>query len=176
LIFPLSFMAAVPGWLDILSRAALIFVALALIVVAVVLILVALRIYRAVNQVLERSRADLAPILQHATSVADNVDHVTTAIRSDVQMLQQTVASAKQRVNRVAALAEQRVNELNALLGVIQEEAEELFVSTASTVRGVRASREALRRFREEDEYGDPEGLEVDVEEIDVRSGTPRSH
>ena len=35
-------------------------------------------------------------------------------------------------------LAEERIKDLNALLAVVQEEAESAFISTASTVRGVR--------------------------------------
>jgi hypothetical protein len=35
-------------------------------------------------------------------------------------------------------LAEERIKDLNALLAVVQEEAEAGFISTASTIRGVR--------------------------------------
>jgi hypothetical protein len=35
-------------------------------------------------------------------------------------------------------MAEDRIKDLNALLAVVQEEAESAFISTASTVRGVR--------------------------------------
>lgn len=146
----LALQAGVPSWVDVLSRVAIVFVALALVVVSVVLILVALRLHGMLKQVMQRFQGEVGPILKHATSVADNVDYVSSAVRHDVQLLQKTVASANQRVNRVAAAAEQRVNELNALLQVVQEEAEELFIGTAARLRGARASADALRRLREE--------------------------
>lgn len=166
-------------WVDLLTSIASIVIAIALIAIAIPLIPAAWnsrKFYAKLNQVVERIREDINPIVRHAAAVADNVDYVSTSLRADVQLLNQTVASANQRVNRVAALAEQRVNELNALLQVVQEEAEGLFIDTASTVRGVRTGAEAFRRFREDGEPGplddayddDPDGrgdrLDIDIE------------
>jgi hypothetical protein len=167
LIFPTALQAGVPGWVDILSRIAIIFVALVLIVLSVVLIVVMIRLLRLVRDLPERLRPQVAPLLGHATSIAGNVDQVTTAIRDEVQTVRQTVQSTNQRVNRIAALAEERVRELNALLAVVQEEAEDLFVETASTLRGMRAGREALGRLGEDEEH---DGLD---EELDDESGDP---
>src|SRR5262245_36904037 len=101
--------------------------------------------FRKVDHLLDRIYADITPITRHASSIADNVDYVTTAIRTDVQQVNATIAAANQRIHQAVALTEQRLNEFNALLGVVQEEAEQLFVSTASTVRGVRTGAAALR-------------------------------
>lgn len=149
-------------WVDLLQSIASVIIALALIAIAIPLIPAAWnsrKFYAKVNQVVERIRDDINPIVRHAAAVADNVDYVSTSIRADVQLLNQTVASANQRVNRVAALAEQRVNELNALLEVVQEEAEGLFIETASTVRGVRVGAETFRRFQEDGELGRMDGV-----------------
>lgn len=144
-------------WVDLLTSIASIVIALALIAIAIPLIPAAWnsrKFYAKVNQVVERVREDVNPIVRHAAAVADNVDYISTSLRADVQLLNQTIASANQRVNRVAALAEQRVNELNALLEVVQEEAEGIFIDTASTVRGVRVGAETFRRFQEDGELG----------------------
>ena len=144
-------------WVDLLQSIASIVIAIALIAIAVPLIPAAWNsrnFYKKLNQVVERIRDDVNPIVRHAAAVADNVDYISTSIRADVQLLNQTVASANQRVNRVAGLAGQRVNELNALLQVVQEEAEGLFIETASTVRGVRVGAETFRRFQEDGEPG----------------------
>lgn len=154
-------------WVDLLQSIASIIIALALIAIAIPLIPAAWNsrnFYKKLNQVVERVRDDINPIVRHASAVADNVDYISTSIRADVQLLNQTVASANQRVNRAAAMAEQRVNELNALLQVVQEEAEGLFIETASTVRGVRVGAETFRRFQED---GEP-GLLDDVYDDDV--------
>lgn len=144
-------------WVDLLQSIASIIIALALIAIAIPLIPAAWnsrKFYKKLNDVVERIRDDVNPIVRHASAVADNVDYISTSIRADVQLLNQTVASANQRVNRVAAQAEQRVNELNALLQVVQEEAEGLFINTASTVRGMRVGAETFRRFQEDGELG----------------------
>jgi uncharacterized protein YoxC len=166
-------------WVDLLQSIASMIIALALIAIAIPLIPAAWnsrKFYQKLNQVVERIRDDINPIVRHAAAVADNVDYVSTSIRADVQLLNQTVASANQRVNRVAAQAEQRVNELNALLQVVQEEAEGLFIETASTVRGVRVGAETFRRYQEDGELGrlddvrddDPDGrddrLDINIE------------
>jgi len=94
--------------------------------------------YTKVNNLIDRLHGDLAPLIRHATSIADNVNFVTTAIRTDVQRVTDTIDIANDRVQHALLTAEQRLNEFNALLEVVQGEAEGAFVSAASTVRGVR--------------------------------------
>jgi len=141
-------------WVDLMVSISTIVIALALIAMAITVVPAAWysrKVYGKVNDMVNRVREDFNPVMRHVSAVADNVDYVTTSLRNDVEHLNATVASANQRVNRVAAMAEQRVAELNALLQVVQEEAENLFIDTASTVRGVRVGADAFRRFRTED-------------------------
>jgi uncharacterized protein YoxC len=149
------------GWVDVLADLATIVIALALIAAGVGAIagLVALRrAKRRATASLERLRVDLRPIIQSGTVVAENVSHVSTAVRSDVERLQRTIADADRRVNRITELAEARVSELSALLEVVQEEAEDLFFDAASTVRGLHAGTEALRGSAGADEGYDEAG------------------
>jgi uncharacterized protein YoxC len=144
-------------WANVAFSIATIVIAVALIVVAAALVAAALaarRVAARAQQMMERMRVDVDPVLKHAVSVSDNVDYITTSIRGDVQRLNDTVAQATRRLNRAARLAEERITDFNALLGVVQEEAESLFVSTAATVRGVQVGTEAFRRYR------DPEGYD----------------
>ncbi|HEX5576972.1 MAG TPA: DUF948 domain-containing protein [Gemmatimonadaceae bacterium] len=94
--------------------------------------------YAKVSDMLDRIYGDINPLMRHASTIADNVNYITTAVRVDVQQVSQTIASANQKLVASVAAAEDRVKELNALLAVVQEEAEGAFVSTASTLRGVR--------------------------------------
>ncbi|HEX2092232.1 MAG TPA: hypothetical protein VHG28_07505 [Longimicrobiaceae bacterium] len=171
-------------WVDLLTSIASIVIALALIAIAIPVVPAAWnsrKVYAKINQVIERLREDVNPVVRHAASVADNVDYISASLRADIQTLNQTIASANQRVNRVAALAEERVNELNALLEVVQEEAESLFIDTASTVRGVRTGAEAFRRFRTdgdadlpvegEDAYDDADGGDDGDDGLDTDFG-----
>src|SRR4029079_8207515 len=94
--------------------------------------------YGKISDMLDRIYGDINPIMRHASTIADNVNYITTSVRVDVQKVSQTVSAANQRLMASVELAEDRIKELNALLSVVQEEAESAFVSTASTVRGLR--------------------------------------
>ena len=96
------------------------------------------RTFRKVRELIDRVYADVTPLTRHASNVADNLDYITTSIRSDVQHVNATIASANRRLNQAMQLTETRLNEFNALLQVVQQEAEQAFVSTAAAVRGVR--------------------------------------
>jgi uncharacterized protein YoxC len=99
------------------------------------------------NELLDRVYGDINPIMRHASAITDNVNYITTSLRADVQQVNQTLTTANQRVLEAVRVTERRLQEFNALLGVVQQEAEDTFVSTASVVRGVRTGAE---RYQEE--------------------------
>jgi uncharacterized protein YoxC len=105
--------------------------------------------YKKVSDMLDKIYGDINPLMRHASAIADNVDYVSTAIRVDIQQVSQTVAAVNQRLQHAAGAAEDRINQLNALLEVVQEEAESAFVRTASTIRGVQTG--INQAFDEED-------------------------
>ena len=106
----------------------------------------------------------------------------------------QTLRTTRELVDRIhadigplavnaRALAE-RLGEFNALLKVFQDEVEATFVSTASTIRGVRGGAAAFRHLEDdtddlgEDDDGDDESDETgeherDADEDDARSRRP---
>ena len=94
--------------------------------------------YAKISDLMDRIYGDVNPIMRHASTIADNVNYITTSVRVDVQKVSQTVAAANTRLMSSVELVEDRIKDLNALLAVVQEEAESAFISTASTVRGVR--------------------------------------
>lgn len=104
--------------------------------------------YKKVSTMLDKIYGDINPLMRHASAIADNIDYITTSIRVDVQQVSQTVAAVNQRLQQAVDAAETRINELNALLDVVQEEAESAFVATASTIRGVKTG---IQAFDEED-------------------------
>ncbi|HEY4132826.1 MAG TPA: DUF948 domain-containing protein [Gemmatimonadaceae bacterium] len=114
---------------------------IALMVLAVVTALAAWRFrntYNKVDTLLDRLHGELSPVMQHARVIADNVNYVTTVVRADLAKVDATIDDANERVKDAVDAAERRLTEFNALLAVVQEEAEQVFLSTASTVRGVR--------------------------------------
>jgi uncharacterized protein YoxC len=105
--------------------------------------------YKKISEMLDKVYGDINPLMRHASAIADNVDYISTAMRVDVQQVSQTVAAVNQRLQQAVGMAEDRINQLNALLDVVQEEAESAFVTTASTIRGVQTG--INQAFDEED-------------------------
>lgn len=139
--------AASPGVFERVTGIASALLAIALCVLVIAMVAAAWKLrnsFRKINQALERVYGDVAPIIRHASSAADNVNYITTSIRTDVQQINATIAGANERLHRAVAMAEQRLHDISALLQVVQEEAEQMFVSTAAAVRGVRTSTSAL--------------------------------
>jgi uncharacterized protein YoxC len=108
--------------------------------------------YKKVNELLDRVYGDINPLMRHASAIADDVNYITTAVRVDVQEVNRTVAAANERVRAAMDEAERQLRELRAFLAVVQAEAEDTFVTTASTVRGVRAGAEAFGAGRRDTE------------------------
>jgi uncharacterized protein YoxC len=149
------------GILDDVTAIASTIITLALMVLTVVAVPVAWhfrKTYKKVNHLLDRIYGDITPIMRHTSSITDNINFVTTSIRTDVQRVNATIHTANERVQQAVSITEQRLNEFNALLAVVQEEAEHLFLSTASTMRGVRTGAAAFR------EHG---GTEFASDELD---------
>src|SRR5689334_61944 len=141
---------------------------IALLVLAVALVPAAWNFrksYAKVSDLLDRVYGDVNPLMRHASAIADNVNYITTSVRSDVQQVNATIAAANQRLQQAVSLTEQRLNEFNALLEVVQHEAETMFVATASTVRGVRTGAAALHH--EDDEELSPPRRVPASEELD---------
>jgi uncharacterized protein YoxC len=190
-----------PGWqhwVDAFAAIAQIVLAIALLVVGLGVLFAALKVKALMKKVEEQGqklRVDLAPAIHNVTAVAENVNFVSKTVRRDAEKLSQSVTAATDRLKTAAEMAQQRVGEFNALIGVVQEEAEALFVNGASTIRGVQAGAETFRRFQtgeleylgdvyvedEDDEYArreedDDERFSLDddddgEDEDDLRSG-----
>lgn len=139
------------GALEAISAVASVVNALAIMVLTVFAVPVAWhfrKMYRNVNHLVERVYGDIMPVMHHARSIADNVNYVTASIRSDVEKVNTAIHDAHDRVQQAVQVTEDRLTEFNALLSVVQEEAEQIFVSTASTVRGVRTGAAMYRDAR----------------------------
>lgn len=107
------------------------------------------RIARQLDRILDRSEGRVAPVLEHVERVADNADYITTAVRVDVETVGDTVEQASRSARRMLDMVEARVSDLAGFLEVVQEEAEDSFIATASTLRTLRG---AVRERSESDE------------------------
>lgn len=103
------------------------------------------RVDQRVHRLLETVQGEIAPAARRAGQIADDVQAVTRTVRGNMDRVDETIAAANERVENAVRVAEDRLNEFNALLAVVQEEAEGLFLSAASTVHAVRGGAAAFR-------------------------------
>jgi hypothetical protein len=115
-------------------------------------------------------RQNLGPVSDRARTISDNVEFITQALRTDVERLNASVKSLTDRLQLASERMEERIEEFNALMEVVQDEAEDLFLETASTVRGVRAGARSIGSARvrgptQPDDGGQEEGTEDEAHE-----------
>ncbi len=96
------------------------------------------RLLDRLDRVLDRADQEMDPTLEHLRRAADNADYITSAVRADVESVGDTVEQAAASTQRMLEMAEERATEINGFLEVVQEEAEETFLSTASLLRALR--------------------------------------
>jgi phage-related protein len=163
-------------WVDVAADVATIIIALAIIVIGLVAIYGALK----VQGMIKRIRGDFDPAIRNLTAASEQAKAISGTLRKNVDELSGTVTETNDKVRRATEAAEARLGELNALLGVVQREAEDIFVRTASAVRGVQvgagALRAGVRRRGEDEEYdGELDDL-LDDDTMDADDAGPRIH
>lgn len=134
--------------LALAADVAVLVAAAAVAVLAVAMARLALEWRRSVVEVREAVRQHLGPVSDRARSISDNVQFITQALRADVERLNASVKALTARLHQASARMEERIEEFNALMEVVQGEAEEVFLDTAATVRGVREGARAMGRRR----------------------------
>lgn len=155
-IFTLA-QAAPGGTLAVAADVALIVVAAAVLVLALLGILLFARLRRAVDRLQSIAEQSMGPVSDRARAISDNVEFITRAVRTDVEKLSDSVEALTDRLQLASERMEQRVEEFNALMEVVQDEAEEIFLDTASTVRGVREGARSIGAPRGQPRAGPPE-------------------
>jgi len=132
---------------------------------------------RAASLALARAQRRLLedPGIQSLRATAANVESISDSLRGEVTRLSESVAQLSERVTQASDRVEERIEEFNALLEVMQGEAEQAFVDGASTARGVRAGLGALgrRRDRRSTRGDGPRGTLPDPGVRAERSPTP---
>ncbi len=135
-------LAAPLGGLERGAAIAVIVIAAAVVVVAAFLLWALIefhRLTRRLGQTVQRLEPGVHPVLERARGVTENVEQITALVRKDVDRVTESVEAVTERLNHAAARMEERIEEFNALVEVVQSEAEGIFLDTASTVHGVRA-------------------------------------
>lgn len=126
---------------------------------------------RRVGTLLQALRAEAGqkaePILDRSRAIAANVEYISATVRTDVERMNGSVRALSDRLQQAADRMEERIEDFNALMEVVQGEAESAFLGTASTVRGLREGARTLSRPRDD-------GTEAeDPVPVDDPPGTP---
>ena len=135
-----------------------------------------------IRKLLKSLNGQLQPVTDRARVAAENVEYISAIVREDIQKVNESIGAITGRLNEASDHMEDRVHEFNALMEVVQGEAEEMFLDTAATVRGVRegaraitesaAARSTERRAPSDDEMTPP--AETTEEPIEENAAAPR--
>lgn len=128
---------------------AILIAAVTLTVAAIVFIGLMRRWYRIMDDMRGSVHQHLGPVSDRARSISENVQFITQALRTDVERLNASVKALTARLHQASDHMEERIREFNALMEVVQEEAEDIFLDTAATVRGVREGARSMGQRRE---------------------------
>ncbi|MDX1494738.1 MAG: hypothetical protein R3253_11790 [Longimicrobiales bacterium] len=134
------------GALAAWANVAIIVIAVAVLVLALMAGSLMLRFNRILSELQRSAHQNFGPVSDRARSISDNVEFITQALRTDVEKLNASVRALSDRLQQASDRMEERIEEFNALMEVVQVEAEEIFIDTASTVRGVREGARAITR------------------------------
>lgn len=112
--------------------------------ISVILLVVILLFFVQLKKVLGSLQKQIQPVTDRARVAAENVEYISTVVRQDVQNVRASVSGLSDRLKEASERMEERVEEFNALMDVVQDEAESVLLDTAAVVRGVRAGAQTL--------------------------------
>lgn len=163
--------------LGIAADVSVVVIAIAVLVLLAMLGHLLRNVHRLLADLRRGVQQNLGPVSDRARAISDNVEYVTGVVRSDVASLDASVKALAKRLTTASERMEERVEEFNALMEVVQGEAEDLFIDTASTVRGVRESARTItsgrgRAARARSDADPTEEPADDAEQTDERPHT----
>jgi uncharacterized protein YoxC len=152
-----ALLQAVPrDGLSVAADVSIVIVAVAVVVLAIVLAIVLARMSKVLSEVRTGVHTNLGPVSERARGIAENVEFITRTIRTDVEKLNGSVTAVTDQLKLASERMEERIEDFNALMEVVQEEAEDVFIDAAATVRGVRAGARSIAGDRDVDDAPAP--------------------
>ncbi len=113
-------------------------------VISVMLLVVILLFLVQLRKLLRSLQQHIQPVTDRARVAAENVEYITAQVRQDVQKVRASVSGLSDRLGEASERMEERVEEFNALMDVVQDEAESVLLDTAAIVRGVRVGAQTI--------------------------------
>ena len=156
--------------------------AVALVALLVVLLLVLTELRRLAaswTDFLAATSTRSQSLVDHASSAARNIDHITRTIRGEVDRLGASVGGLAKGIEYGSTELQRRLRDLLALVDVAQSEAEEAVLEVASRIRTMRTSATGLLRLAQLGQSGrtppaaEPPGQEPTVTPDAAEAATP---
>lgn len=132
---------------DVILAVAAASVAVLCLMLLAALVIGLLQLWRVTRKV-ERLGAKLAsdPAVHSLRKIGANVESISNTLRKETDRLADSIAGISDQVTLASIHMEERIEEFNALMEVIQSEAERAFVDGAATARGMRTGLDNLRK------------------------------
>jgi hypothetical protein len=113
-------------------------------VLAVLVLIIAIPLVLQLKKLVVVLQNHVQPVTDRARVAAENVEYISAVVREDVQKVRTSVSGLSDRLKDASDRMEERVEEFNALMDVVQDEAEAVLLDTAAVVRGVRAGAQTM--------------------------------
>jgi hypothetical protein len=141
-VFPLQQVVAstAPNTLQVAAEVSTVVIG----VISVMLLVVTLLFLVQLRKLFRSLQQHVQPVTDRARVAAENVEYITAQVRQDVQKVRASVSGLSDRLGEASERMEERVEEFNALMDVVQDEAESVLLDTAAIVRGVRAGAQTI--------------------------------
>ncbi len=140
-VLPLQAAASTaPNALQLAAEVSTVVIAATSVILLVIVLLVIVQFKRLLGSL----QRHVGPVTDRARVAAENVEYVTALVRQDVQKVHTSVSGLSDRLGEASERMEERVEEFNALMDVVQDEAESVLLDTAALVRGVRAGAKSV--------------------------------
>ena len=81
---------------------------------------------------------DSRPILTHATAIANDARKTVASISDDVGRVSDAAAAESEQLLDAAEVTARRIDEVNAVIDVVQDELEQVAISSVAAMRGVK--------------------------------------
>lgn len=137
------------SWLDTLANIAQSLVSVLVMVMLVMGVLLLYALRRSIDELSKLIKSSYEPLrgaLTEVREVTGEVRAIVKSLKAPVTLAGQTMDEASTRVKAAMSVAEGRLARLDTLVGIAQEEVEDVVVGAASLLRGVSAGGRAAGR------------------------------
>lgn len=135
-------------WAQITMAAVMVLCMLVVIAAGFAVLLFLRRAMRKVEEAKDDLLPHVTPVLSRASTIADDVRHITAGVRDEAEGINETVHDLVDRTRSAVDSLEERLHRFGLVLEVVQEQAESLLMDAAATARGVHTTARALREDR----------------------------